>query len=84
MAEKVAVAQVQHEPSRLPSPWRSVPALAERLNAGAEHPTLTDHAIRHYIRNADHNGLEPHVRRIGRKILINEPGFMDWLSGRCA
>jgi hypothetical protein len=30
--------------------WRSIPALAERLNAGASRPTLTSHALRHYVR----------------------------------
>lgn len=65
-----------------PNPWRSVEALAERINAGASHPTMTPHAIRHYIRNADSNGLAPHVRRLGRKILVNESGFLDWLQSR--
>jgi hypothetical protein len=65
-----------------PSHWRSVEALAERINAGASHPTMTPHALRHYIRNADSNGLAPHVRRLGRKILVNEKGFLAWLSQR--
>lgn len=60
--------------------WRSIPALAERINDGASRPTLTTHALRHYVRNADSNGLAPHVRRLGRKILINESGFLDWLN----
>jgi len=66
-----------------PSPWRSIEALAERLNAGAKHPTMTAHAIRHYVRNAGSNGLSQHVRRLGRKILVNEPGFLDWLDNDC-
>lgn len=66
--------------SRPTSTWRSIEALAERLNAGAKRPTMTSHAIRHYVRNADNNGLAPHVRRIGRKILISEPGFLSWLE----
>ena len=70
----------QHNPT--PSPWRSIEALAERLNSGAKHPTLTGHAIRHHVRNADQNGLAPHVRRLGRKILTNEPGFLNWLEGQ--
>ena len=61
--------------------WRSVEALAERLNAGASAPTFTPHALRHYVRNADQNGLAPHVRRLGRKVLIHEPGFLAWLGG---
>lgn len=62
------------------SNWRSIPALAERINAGAEHPTFTTNSIRHYVRNADRNGLAPHIRRLGRKVLVNEPGFLDWLA----
>jgi len=60
--------------------WRAIPALVEILNQGAEHPTFTDHAIRHYVRHADENGLAPHVRRLGRKILVSESGFHDWLN----
>ncbi len=62
------------------TPWRSIPALAERINAGATHLTFTTHSIRHYVRNADKNGLAPHVRRLGRKVLINESGFLQWLD----
>lgn len=61
--------------------WRSVEALAEIINAGARKPTLSTHAIRHYVRFADTNGLAPHVRRLGRKILISESGFHAWLNG---
>ncbi|MEA3273757.1 MAG: hypothetical protein U9Q81_00335 [Pseudomonadota bacterium] len=60
--------------------WRSIPALAERINSGADSPTMTEHALRHYVRNADANGLRPYVRRLGRKILVNEPGFVRWLE----
>lgn len=80
MPSPLEAARVQHELPELPSPWRSIPALAERLNAGAKHPTLTAHAIRHYVRRADKNGLQPHVRRLGRKLLVNEAGFIAWLD----
>jgi hypothetical protein len=60
--------------------WRSIPALAERINAGATRPTMTTHAIRHYVRTAAENGLAPHVRRLGRKVLVDERGFMRWLD----
>jgi len=60
--------------------WRSINALAERLNAGARHPTFTAASIRHYVRNADRNGLAPHVRRLGRKVIVNEAGFRSWLD----
>ena len=64
--------------------WRSINALAERLNDGARHPTFTPASIRHYVRNADHNGLAPHVRRLGRKVVVNERGFRDWVASGSA
>ena len=60
--------------------WRSIPALAERLNAGARQETFSAHALRHLVRNAARNGLASSVRRIGRKILIDETGFLVWLA----
>lgn len=66
----------------MPSQWRSIPALAERLNAGAKRPTFTEYSLRHYIRNAQRNGLAPAVKRVGRKILVNEAEFLAWLDSR--
>ncbi|MEA3638732.1 MAG: hypothetical protein VBE63_02170 [Lamprobacter sp.] len=83
MPSPLEAARVQHELPELPSPWRSISALAARLNAAdPQHPTLTAHAIRHYVRRADQNGLQPHVRRLGRKLLVNEAGFIDWLENQ--
>ncbi|MBK1655232.1 hypothetical protein CKO29_11030 [Allochromatium vinosum] len=67
-------------PESPPTDWRSVPALAEIINRGSPRPTLSVHAIRHYARNAASNGLAPHVRRLGRKVLISESGFFAWLN----
>ncbi|ADC61839.1 hypothetical protein [Allochromatium vinosum] len=68
--------------STAPSQWRSIGALAERLNAGAKRPTFTEYSLRHYIRNAHRNGLAPAVKRLGRKILVNEDAFIAWLNSR--
>lgn len=68
----------------VPNDYRAIVPLAERLNAGATHPTFTSHAIRHYVRNCGTNGLAPHVRRIGRKILVSESGFLAWLDSKGA
>lgn len=62
-----------------PTDYRSIDALCERINAGTKHQTLSPHALRHYVRHADENGLRPHVRRLGRKILVSESGFYTWL-----
>lgn len=26
------------------------------------------------------NGLKPHIRRVGRKVLINHQGFLNWIA----
>jgi hypothetical protein len=69
-------------PTKQLLPWRGVKALTECLNAGSPEPSFSEHAVRHYVRNAARNGLAPYVRRIGRKILISEPGFQAWLESR--
>jgi len=68
--------------TKSPPVWRSVPALVERLNQGASKPTFTDNSIRHLVRGASRNGLAPAVRRIGRKVLIDEVAFRAWLESR--
>ncbi len=65
-----------------PSDFRAIRPLCERLNAGAESQTFTEHAIRHYVRNRTKNGLAPACRRLGKKILISESGFLAWLEGK--
>ena len=60
-------------------PFRTIPALADALNAGAETPSYTPLAIRNLVNRADENGLSPFVIRIGRKILVSEPGFRWWI-----
>jgi len=62
--------------------WRSVSALADSLNAGSKRPTFTVHSLRHYVRFAEQNGLAPHVRRLGSKILIDEVGFRAWIDAQ--
>jgi hypothetical protein len=64
------------------SDWKSIGALAERLNAGASTPTLTEHSLRHHVRLAEHNGLSPAIRRVGRRVLISESRFLQWLESR--
>ncbi|MBK1720399.1 hypothetical protein [Thiocystis violacea] len=35
--------------------WRSIAALAEIVNAGTKKTTLSEHALRHYVRHAQAN-----------------------------
>ncbi len=70
------------EPSPNPNDFRAIRPLCERLNTGAAAPTFTTHPVRHYVRHCQHNGLAPHVRRLGRKILVSESGFLAWLDSK--
>ena len=62
--------------SQLPSVWGTVRQVSQ-----AE-PSFTEPAIRWHVFNAKRNGLEPHIRRIGRKVLINVAGFRQWIANQ--
>jgi hypothetical protein len=64
--------------------------LTIKLLAKAE-PAFSEAALRNLVFKADNresslgvipgNGLAPHIRRVGRKILINHQGFLCWIAG---
>ena len=62
------------------APWRSVKALAEVLNSGAESKTFSEWSLRYYLASRDENGLNQYVRQVGKKLLISEPGFRRWIE----
>lgn len=37
-------------------------------------------ALRALIFNAKRNGLEPAIRRLGRRVLIDVPAFREWVD----
>lgn len=49
-----------------------------------KYPWLTMGGVRHYIFHATTNGIDAHkvIMRIGRKILINETRFFEWLDSQ--
>lgn len=38
--------------------------------------------LRHLIFNADKNGFNKVIRRIGRRVLIDESAFFDWVDSK--
>jgi len=48
----------------------------EKQNGGW--PTIA--AMRWMVWKAKENGLDKHIRRIGRKVLIDENGFWEWID----
>ena len=65
--------------------WLTIKLLAQ------VEPAFTEPAIRNHVFNAaprksskgtiKGNGLEPHIRRVGSKVLINHGGFLSWIAG---
>lgn len=61
-----------------------------KLLAAAQ-PAFTEASLRNLIFKASSrktsrggikgNGLSPHIRRVGKKVLINYEGFMTWIDG---
>jgi hypothetical protein len=60
------------------SPYKTVRQLQQR------HPALTNGGIRSWIFNEDSNGLAScgAVLRIGRKVLIDEDKFFEWVHAQ--
>ena len=45
-----------------------------------KHPAFPENGIRYNIFNADKNGFIRCVRRMGRKVLIHEAEFFNWIE----
>lgn len=46
------------------------------------HPWPSQSGLRHLIFNAESNGFSRCVRRIGRRVLIDEAEFFNWVRNR--
>ena len=44
------------------------------------HQAFTQGGLRYLIFNADTNGMNRCLRRIGRRVLIDEVAFFEWVS----
>ena len=48
----------------------------------AKHPAFSEASLRYHIFHESKNGIDKAIRRVGRKILINENLFFDWLESQ--
>lgn len=48
--------------------------------AGWPHPWPPAGGIRHLIFNANTNGFDKVIRRVGRRVLIDEAAFFQWVE----
>ncbi len=48
------------------------------------HPVFTEGGLRYYIFNAETNGLQKSgaIVRLGRRVLINEDKFFNWVEAQ--
>jgi len=46
------------------------------------HPWPPLGGLRHLVFNAKSNGFDAVIRRVGRRILIDEQAFFNWLDGQ--
>jgi hypothetical protein len=58
------------------SEYLTVKQMAQR------HPAFSESSLRYHIFHEKQNGLSSAIRRVGRKILIREDGFLAWLEGQ--
>jgi hypothetical protein len=45
-----------------------------------KHPAFSEGSLRHHIFHEETNGLSAALVRIGRKVLIKEAAFFDWIA----
>ena len=45
-----------------------------------KYPAFSESSLRYHLFHAQTNNLERAVRRVGRKILISEPLFIEWID----
>lgn len=43
-------------------------------------PAFSSNSLRYHIFNETKNGLDKAIKRIGRKVLINEDLFFEWIE----
>lgn len=46
------------------------------------HPWPPSGGFRHLIFNAQKNGFNRVIKRVGRRILIDEKAFFEWINGQ--
>ena len=47
-----------------------------------KHPAFSEASLRYHIFHEKENGLEKAITRVGRKILIDESLFFEWLESQ--
>jgi hypothetical protein len=46
------------------------------------HPAFSENSLRYHIFHSESNKLNKALIRVGRKVLIKEPAFLEWLDSQ--
>ncbi len=60
----------------------SVPTLLTVKQFNQKHPAFPIGGLRHHIFHEHQNGFSMCVRRIGRRVLIDEQAFFEWVDAQ--
>jgi hypothetical protein len=44
------------------------------------YPAFSESSLRYHIFHEKTNGLNRAIRRVGRKVIISEPDFIEWIE----
>lgn len=58
------------------------PQLATVRQFCERHPFMTEGGVRHLIFHAESNGFSRCIRRIGRRVYIDETAFFIWMESQ--
>lgn len=47
-----------------------------------KHPAFSEASLRWIIFNSKINGATAFIRKVGRKVLIDEAGFLEWVNAQ--
>ncbi len=50
--------------------------------ASDKYPAFSEASLRWIIFNSKHNGATAFLRKVGRKVLLDEDGFVAWVDGQ--
>lgn len=57
--------------------WKTVKQIAK------DNPAFSEASLRYHLFHRETNGLNKYVRQIGRKLLLDEYGFLnEWIEGQ--
>jgi hypothetical protein len=64
----------------MPNTIKKIRNLMKISKFSSKYESFSESALRHYIFNADRNGFSKAIKRIGRKVLIDEEEFFNWIE----